>query len=164
MFFEDILENLNNQIEYFSKVLELSQEEKQSILDNDVDRVSEIVEQQKALYIKAQKEENKRLELIKNSKQFSGKEDVALGDIINICTDAKLKNGIIDARNRLLKVIQEQKYLDVVIDQLLSTNLEYYNFILTAVSSEITPNNMYNSSGGEAYTGKAGINILDSEV
>lgn len=164
MFFEDILINLNKQIEYYSKILDLSSKEKQAILDEDINAVSMIVEQQKKLYSKAIVEEQKRMELISGSEQFSGKEDVALEDIINICTDAKKCEEIRQAKQKLVEVLQEQKYLDNVIDQLLSTNLEYYNFILTAVSSEVTLNNMYTNAGCEVEAGKGAVKIFDSEV
>lgn len=164
MFFENVLTNLNNQIEYFSKVSELCSEEKQSILDGDADAVSAIVEELKQLYSKANKEENARIELIKNSKQFSGKEDVALDDIINICTDAKMKEKITAAKERLVKAIKKQKELNDTISQLLKSNLDYCDYMITAFSSEVTPNNFYSSDGSEVGSGRSAIRIIDSEV
>lgn len=164
MFFEDVLANLNNQIEYFAAVNELCRKEKQAIIDGDVDTVSEIVEQLKVYYTKVVSEEKNRVEIIKNSKEFSGKEDVALDDIINICTDAQMKEQIADAKSRIIEVIREQKGLDEIISRLLQTDLEYCEHMIAAFSSEITPNNLYSRDGSEIGSDRAAISILDSEV
>lgn len=164
MFFEDILTNLNNQIEYFASVNELCRKEKQAIIDGDVDTVSEIVEQLRDYFKKTRNEEEARVEIIKNSKEFSGKEDVALDDIINICTDAQMKEKLIDAKMRLIEVIKEQKGLDEIISELLKSNLEYCEYMITAFSNEVTPNNLYARDGREIGSDRAAVSILDSEV
>ncbi|MBQ9625472.1 MAG: flagellar protein FlgN [Clostridia bacterium] len=164
MFFDAVLKNLNNQILYFSRINELCEEEKQAIIEDDVERIAAIVEELREYHKKTVKEEEVRIALIKDSKEFAGKTDVALDDIIDICTDAKLKEQIVKAKEELVSVFEKQKALDDIIDQLLEVNLEYCDYMINAFSSEVTPNNFYAKDGSEIGSDRAAISILDSEV
>lgn len=164
MFFEAILQNLKSQIDYFSQIYELCEREKQFIIENNVEEISEIVEQLRGLNKKTIKEENSRIELIKNSSEFSGKEDVALEDIINICTDAKIKDELIKAKMELGEIFKKQKELNELLNQMLRSNLDYCEYMVNALSGEISPNNLYSSDGSEVAKARGVVRILDSEV
>lgn len=164
MFFEAVLENLKTQIDYFSQIKELCEREKQFIIDNNLDEVSNIVEELRGLIKMTVKEEDSRIELIKNSEEFSGKEDVALDDIINICTDVKMKDALTSAKNELVRLFKEQKENNQLIEDMLRMNLDYCEYMINALSSEITPNNLYSSDGSEVAKARGVVRILDSEV
>ncbi len=127
--YEELVSNLNQQIEYYKELLEISKEKTNVIVKNDIDSLSKINTVENMLVTRLEKIDKKNKEVISDIIMVTGKKV----DKYTVKEVAKLLakdegDALVNLANNLVNVATEMKEVNEKNKLLVNTSLEFTEF------------------------------------
>lgn len=127
--YEELVSNLNEQVEYYNELLQISTEKTNIIINNDLDSLSKINTVENMLVVRLEKLDKKNTELLNDILMVTGKQvdKVSVKNVASILSSEegsaleKLADELIDVATQMKEVNDKNKLL-------VDTSLEYAEF------------------------------------
>lgn len=159
----DILHQLSNM---HREIYKVSLEKKEAIVQNDVQRVGEIVKTEWEILGQISDMEEKRLSVVRQIMNTGSKEDVHGPTLDDICkmTSPKEAGELESAAEELRLLVDEQKKINAENQALIGLHLDYMNYMTNVFLKEPQTSNIYGNSGEVEDEGLDNRGIIDSSV
>lgn len=159
----DILHQLSD---LHREIYSVSLEKKEAIVQNDVQRVGEIVKNEWELLGKISDMEEQRLAIIRQIINTGATEDVHGPTLDDICrmTSPNETVELESAAEELRSLVDEQKKINAENQALIGLHLDYMNYMTNVFLKEPQTSNIYGHSGEVEDEGLDNRGIIDSSV
>ncbi len=120
-------------------LLELSEQKKHVIIDNQVNELSHLVNKEKKLIKKVAEYEAQLLQEVTSYLEDKGYEPglyMNVSDLRKIVTNAADKQSLMDAQSKLMKTIQQLKESNELNQQLIEQSLSFIDYTLDLLSGD----------------------------
>jgi len=164
--FEPLLTLLDMQMNVNRQLLMLAEEQRQSIINNQVEKLDALVKQQSALLRQLTGLEKKRLEAAANLHACLGLPDrlFTLSELIPYAPPQQ-QPGLHSLLNEFASLLTKLKDTNDANKLLLQTNIDLNDLLLNLLSDDEAPlNNLYRVDGRKAAENPATPNLFDHQV
>ena len=136
-----LIEVMNEQAERHSELLGLSVEEKDAIIQNDVDTLQKLVNLKNIVISQNNRLEKKRITLVNDIAEVlgHGKKDIDLSELIELLDGQAEQAELREVGARLRQIVTELKEANDLNKELLESALEFVDYSLNALRSTIAP-------------------------
>lgn len=153
-----LIEILNEQTERHTELLGLSLEEKDAIIQNDVDTLQKLVNLKNIVISQNNRLERKRLALMGDIAEVLAlkNKDIDIKGLSEILDGKPEQAELVEAGRKLRAVVVDLKEINEFNKGLLETALDFVDYSLNALRSAISPE-LPEIAGSKAAAGTAGI-------
>jgi hypothetical protein len=147
---EELLEVLDVLIAHHEELLTIEKRKLTSIIDQDWKNLEFLLEKSKQVLKKVENAESVRLSIVE---KLCGRKDAKISELektIPLDVGQELKKST----RSLISLIEEQKILNINIENLLKSSLEIVNFSVSLISSMGAKGQTYSGSGKERGSGE----------
>jgi len=136
-----LVEVMNQQVERHIELHGLSLEEKDAIIQNDIDALQKLVSLKNIVISQNNRLEKQRMSFVHDIAEVLGlkEKDLTLSQLIDIMEGKPEQADIIDAGNRLKEAMEKLKTANDENRELLESAIEFVEYSLNALRSTIDP-------------------------
>ncbi|ACM60770.1 FlgN protein [Caldicellulosiruptor bescii] len=157
---EKIIELLEEEYKVFERILNLSNEKTKYIVENNLSALIEVSNQEKKETEIIEKLERERQEILNALSKEKNIAIVNLNELVNIATPDEWQR-INDLKVKLGEIIFKLKKTNDLNASLVSSALEYIDFMTNVISSYFSDNTTYQKDG---QTGSQKKNLFDVKL
>jgi flagellar biosynthesis/type III secretory pathway chaperone len=138
---DQLADVMKEQTERHNELHGLSLEEKDAIIQNDIDALQNLVNLKNMVISQNSRLEKQRISLVKDIAEVMGHKgsDLSLADVIEILTDDADKEKLRIAGTDLRESVNRLKEINDINKQLLESSIEFVEYSLNALRSTIAP-------------------------
>ncbi len=146
----ELIDTLKNQNEIYKSLLDSASRKKVFIVENNIEKLQELVKQENLLVGRNQRLEKKRIELFSDIAMVLGKNvtDITLKQFIDTIKGQEGEKELIELREEMLEVLPKLKTLNDQNQELLQMSIDYVDFSMNLIRSNSAPT-YYDMSGNE---------------
>jgi len=161
---EQLIENLTEEKNIYSELLEISERKKQVIMNSRIKDLEKIVQVEQEFIIRIGSLENKRQEIIGEmaAQKKVKPEEITISTLVN-WSSGEVKQRLENIKEALTGIIERQKELNRVNERLLKINLEYVDFAINFLTGNYGTGTFYEKKG-QASKSKQTRNLFDEKV
>ena len=139
---------LGEETRVYEKILQLSKEKKDIVIEGKVSELEEITKNEQTLVIKLGKLEILRESCVEEiAEQLNIKpSELTISELSEHLNEENAKK-LIECKNKLEDVLKELKEINQLNSKLIKNSLDYIDFSLNILSAASETNNNYNNSG-----------------
>ena len=136
-----LLEIMDEQVERHKELLGLSLEEKDAIVQNDIETLGKLVNLKNIVISQNNRLEKKRVSLVNDIAHVMGsdKTDIDFATLVDIMKGMPEEDQLKDVGSRLREVVNQLKEANDLNKELLESALEYVEFSINALKTSILP-------------------------
>lgn len=155
----ELIEILNKQALAYEELLILSTEKKSVIINNDIDALQKITIVENKIVSRSQKLEEKRLELMKDiSSVLNRKNEELTLSLLEALMEGQDEAPLIsEVRTKLKDTVTKLKEANDLNTQLIEGSLEYIEFTMNLVRSNLDEGPSYYNQGKKIIDGEKGF-------
>ena len=147
-FISSLIDVLQKECEYHKQLCDTARAKKQTIIDNDVEKLTEIIEDEKSLLNDLDQLENTRKKVLnKIATELDIDEEPPRYNLIKAEIPDKYRDQLKNVRSKLLEVIEELQEINDQNKSLLEEAIKLNNFNFQLMAETIDPsNNIYSKN------------------
>jgi flagellar biosynthesis/type III secretory pathway chaperone len=155
---------MKEQTERHNELHGLSLEEKDAIVQNDIDALQKLVSLKNMVISQNNRLEKQRISLVNDIAEVMGQksDDLSLGDVIELLTDTADQEKLREAGTALRESVNRLKEINDTNKALLESSIEFVEYSLNALRSTIAPEHPEYPTRPSAGTGGDGAGTFNA--
>lgn len=147
---ENLHQNLDEQAEVFSCLIEFAQNKKQAIVKNDTALLQSYLSEENEIIGRSQRLSKERDKLLGDIAFVLNvkKNTVTLSELIDLINSPQDKERLISSKERLISLLNDLKQINDLNEELINCSLEYIDYSMNILRSYLSPEPSYYDCGG----------------
>lgn len=160
---EDLINTLKEQLVNYEELLILSEEKRATVIRNDIETLQKLTAAENTIIGRNQRLETKREECVKNIAIVlnTNYKELTITKIAELIKNQQEYNELIKVKEDLKETLKSLKAKNDINKTLIESSLDYIEFSVNIMRSDITKDSSYYSKNGEVL--QEGKNFFDAK-